>query len=198
MKKAAVLQSGFLTTSDAEMKRTPPEESEDRVKSIILGKLSTGDVNPFLYVKSINDVFVEYQSDGTLMQKFDYREKVLKAVKDCIPEGNFLEWCRLQEDSPYLSAMHKRMVRETLLYVFTGKQRLYPMESMARILTTRNTTEADRSFEYKVTALWRECTSGNGNLKEVVSSWCSKPGGFSDMLYFFAIVFGKHEGLVNI
>lgn len=124
---------------------------------------------------------------------FDFREKILLLALHAFGTTNFLQWCRLQESSPYLTDMHKRFINDTLAFIENGKRSVNVI-SWQHLITPRKLTNADESPQIRYDFFGNGGYNGknlrNIDLKDVLVKWVSQDNGFYDLLGTLHVFFG--------
>jgi hypothetical protein len=196
MNKFAVLQSGFITDILTGLEQTQHEPSSEFMKSIMLGKPIKENRNDFLYSAEIDKVFAEFKADTKLVQKFEFREKFLKAVKNVMGDTIFFNWCSLQIESPHFSSLHKKFVLDTINFISTGNREIN-METWGGLITAHGKTEVDEKVPYSIrTMRENNVYIGKAKMATIASNWFSRQNGVSDMIWFFGTVFGQNNKFV--
>lgn len=122
----------------------------------------------------------------------EHRERVLKAALSAFGTKSFYEWCELQQESPYFTAMHRRFLNDTFEFIQTGERsvNISNWDKLVRV-NQADITDTRVSFDYKKyfkmdqVALFRRPFTVSGT----VQSWVSQPGGFEDLIRSLRIIF---------
>lgn len=199
MKKVAVLQSGFLSLSDVGLVQTEPLQEDKVIRSLQLGKPVDNNGNAFFYSKDIEELFKLYNSDHRVMASFSFRENFLAATKVAFGTPSFLGWATIQQNSPYLTTIHRKFLNDTFNFISTGRREVN-IESWMGLVNPREATAMDKQIPVELSSYF---SSANGTpalpekLSALIAQWTGQTNGFNDLMFFMALVFSK-QTLFNI
>lgn len=182
-----VLQSGFLATSEKGLTKTPQPAEEKIIKAIELGKPFDANGNPFFYDADLETLFNDFNNDHRKVKSFEFREQFLVAFKKAIGCYNFREWLFLQEESPYLTQMHRRFLNDTLNFIFSGERDIN-IESWMGLVYPRVAAQSDMSVKV-LSDTWQREILETMSLGTVIAHWTSQSNGWNDLICFAGIVF---------
>lgn len=118
-----------------------------------------------------------------------YRKRVIEnAVRLLKP---FHLWATLQYNCPYLYGRNIEFLTDTLDYLRTGKRKL----------TVRSWLELVEEFPpaagafhgRKIDFTKFPTLEGGVSVENIITLWCSRPGGFEDMLFTLYLMYGEAE-----
>ncbi len=126
-------------------------------------------------------------------KSFEYREQVLKAALGAFGTKSFIDWCRLQEESPYLTDLHRRFLNDTFEFIKTGKRSMVP-NTWSAIVKPRITGAVDDATGYYYKEYFRlnqaSLLRRPFGVSDTIVAWTGQPGGFEDMIATLHILFG--------
>ena len=194
MAVVSILQSGFVTFDTPALTK-----SKDDRGSVITEVLSASNAvratdNNHFYSQPIHSVFTEFLGDHHLIKSFEWRERFFKAIKDTLGHNSFTNWLDLQANSPHLTALHKRFLKETRDYLQNDVDtRPTAIETWSSLLEARPMSEADRKAVLDVSfgADFEKYDIEYGKLPAVIQRWITCANGLNDLVYFFGIVFSE-------
>ena len=134
-----------------------------------------------------------YRGGDRSIRSMEFREKVLVAAMQCFGTQSFYDWCKLQQESPYFTDLHKRFLNDTLGFIASGERRM-DTRAWKNIITVRVPNpnddrvvyEMDDYFKMKLPAAVRRPF----DVARTIADWTSQPGGFEDMIATLRIIFG--------
>lgn len=195
-----LLQSGYITPDSSDLIQIP-EEERSIVQAVLTQSIFRVDTSNF-YDKGVQQLFVTMAADPKIFSSFDYREAVLKKAISLFGEcfnGNFIEWFRIQKESPTFSYLHQRYLNETLLYVFSRTPRKMSHNNYSRMLhvgannaifaTSKDDIEAD--LDHSLMSL------RNAGVVSLLENWTESVEGLQDMVATMHVIFGRRSAAAS-
>lgn len=144
--------------------------------------------------EEIEKLFKQHRLGDRSMASMAFREKILLAAGTAFGITSFFDWCKLQQDSPYFTDMHRRFLNDTFKFIATG-ERSMNTSTWNQIIAVRPETPEDRKTTYLYQDFFKihlgALMARPAFINQTVVSWVSQPGGFEDMLATLNILFGK-------
>lgn len=144
--------------------------------------------------EEIEKLFKQHRLGDRSMASMAFREKILLAAGTAFGTTSFFDWCKLQQDSPYFTDMHRRFLNDTFKFIATG-ERSMNTSTWNQIIAVRPETPEDRKTTYLYQDFFKihlgALMARPAFINQTVVSWVSQPGGFEDMLATLNILFGK-------
>lgn len=144
--------------------------------------------------EEIEKLFKQHRLGDRSMVSMAFREKILLAAGTAFGTRSFFDWCKLQQDSPYFTDMHRRFLNDTFKFIATG-ERSMNTSTWNQIIAVRPETPEDRKTTYLYQDFFKihlgALMARPAFINQTVVSWVSQPGGFEDMLATLNILFGK-------
>lgn len=183
--KYAVLQSGFLSEEHSDIIMGERPNSQLINTALRLSKNYKELFSPYAYHRGVESLFIKFLSDPKNITKIEFRERVIITFKNAMQNKSFYEWLSIQKESKTVSDMHLNFVNDTVKYLITGKRSI-DVDSWTAMVTAAIIDITD-GFSFDVDY----AKSLDVNLNKLIVQYTSIPGGFTDMLYFMKVVFGK-------
>lgn len=142
----------------------------------------------------IDNLWRQFNQGNRFIKSFAFRQQILEAALTAFGTTSFLEWCELQNDSPYLTEMHKRFLNDTFNFISTGERSINLLNWMS-LIKLRELSSSDDSPEYRYADFFdlnqpihfrREIT-----VKSNIQTWVARRNGFVDLLQTLHILFGN-------
>jgi hypothetical protein len=222
MKKMLVLQSGFVSPEHPGLIRPDLSENDTTFVSFILDKSYLSNPNVFFYERSINSLFAEYVKDFNKGTNWEFREECLKAIIRAIGAYSFMEWIEYQLDSPHVTELHTKFLKDTLEYIKKGKRNL-TIESWYSLITVNSTTNKKRGnfegisknfstrpsmevaenfilIQSNTICQWRhnELEELPVSVRDLLAIWLGRKGGFHDLMLFAGTVFSRRDQIYSL
>lgn len=144
--------------------------------------------------EEIEKLFKQHRLGDRSMASMAFREKIILAAGTAFGTTSFFDWCKLQQDSPYFTDMHRRFLNDTFKFIATG-ERSMNTSTWNQIIVVRPETPEDRKTTYLYQDFFKihlgALMARPAFINQTVVSWVSQPGGFEDMLATLNILFGK-------
>ena len=209
MIKTAILQSGLLSYLGPNL-ILPTTNSKPSILQAMKVEVTPDLSKSYFYDLSITNIFRTYVENPDIIKDFDFVESIFKTAKVIFNTKSFYNWCSIQTENPYFTAIHKKFILDTLSFLDTGKREI-SISSWSNLIEIKPITYQDKSTVFNYKDYFK-----NSNPLEPVSArpltieeslnlcpWSSidglivqfvkQPNGVEDLLYFLNIVFGnKH------
>ena len=182
-----ILQSGFIAGSEAGLSKIPQPKEEKIIKAIELGKPFDSDGNPFFYDVELDKLYQEYDKDNRLIRSFEFRERLLIAVKNSFKTGRIGDWFSFQELSPYFSSLHCKFINDTANFILSGRREI-SIQSWQGLIYPSLKTQSDYGLAFNDNAKFM-VEQGNYNLSFTIARWTAQQNGWQDLITFAGIVF---------
>lgn len=166
--------------------------------------LSVFDLNPealkhVVCNESVVEIYNQMIRRQVIHTDFDFRERAIKVALTAFGSQNFLEWAKLNQESPTFTQTHADFITDTVRFITTGKRHL-PISTWERLIapgvndpTTKNKYDEPimamlpQGYSFKTN---QPCSN---NLHTVISQWLSQSGGFTDMVTSLYTLFGEYN-----
>lgn len=194
--RLSVLQSGFVSFEGESLIQSEPIPDTQVLRLMGLGKTVDASGNAFFYNRDVQVVFEKLMADHRLMKSFEFREELLKTGIKAFGNTSAYAWFKQQENSPYMTAIHRKFINDTMNFIQTGERSvsveswlglLYPKQATAKDAET--VLEIDKNFIVRDNELC--CNRLPQKLTRLIAMWTGQDGGFYDFAYFLGIVFSK-------
>ncbi len=187
-----LLQSGFIAEDSSDLIQIP-EEERTVVQSVISQNLFRPDTSNF-YDKGVTQLYYHAAAEPNAFRDFQFREILLKKMFTLFGEANFVNWVRAQASSPSLSYLHKRFLKETILFVYESKPRTVSNNSYFRMLRAGkdNAPYAACDHSDQDGTLEKALNSINNALTvDLTGRWTESVNGIQDMLATLNVIYGR-------
>lgn len=223
MKKMLVLQSGFVSPEHPGLIRPDLNENDTTFQSFILDKGYLNDPNIFFFERGLNGLFAEYTKDFDKGSKWDFKEQCIKSIVRALGTYSFMEWIEYQLDSPHITEVHSKFLKDTLQFLRTGKRDI-SVETWYSVVTIKSVTNKKRgsldgisknfstlpSSECMELCLYQNQNSRLFNtsysditvlpvaVRDLITIWLGRAGGFHDLMMFAGTVFSKRDQIYSL
>ena len=147
--------------------------------------------------KNITALYTQQIGGGLAPTLLAFREQVLKEALAAFGISRFDRWYLQQLQSPAYGDNHARFLDDTFNFIRGKRREMHPMTWASLIDMEKNPGNLKPSaiavefFDLRnVNADVR--FTANDELVNVIQTWCSRPGGFEDMLCTLNILFGSY------
>jgi len=196
-----VLQSGFVSDSKENLRL--PNNYDTFYTDSVLSKGYKHDSNLLYYSETISRLFREFSSDRSIVNKFLFREEVLKTIKSLISVDNFYKWLLLQTAKAELTNLHKLFLYDTFNYLLSDSvENARTVEPVQWINLIQRRLEEET--EHVVIDNFFDGSRGDmvkylpSKVNQLIGQWCSKAGGFEDMLVTMYVIFGDRPYITDL
>lgn len=190
MKELYLLQSGFITDIESGLFKYVADVPTFRDK--ILNKDNTGDIPEYFYNEQVTRLWLRYESNNGFISEFSFREELISTAFSAFGHKNFLDWVKLQKNSPYFSDLHKSFLFETLSFI-TGTPRKLSISQWYPLI---DATEVKRSVHFDYTQYFGTEESIGllpSFTSHVILDWLRQKDGYTDLMYALWLFFGKRD-----
>lgn len=149
---------------------------------------------------AVTALWEQYLSRRMLIDSFDFRDAVIRAVLGAFDTVNFRDWYFNQRTSPFVNDMHRRFLVDTLNFI-CGCEREFELITWDSLLDKQQVptpidkqevSETEASFfGISTGSVVRDRIDDHVFLRDIVAKWCQRENGVVDMLYSTHILFGK-------
>lgn len=166
---------------------------DDWVKSIKLNKPIMQEISPYKGIPQIDALWKEYQTGVNFVTAFDFREKILKTALLAFGTFSFYDWCKLQQNNIYFTALHKRFLNDTFSFI-EGNGRSIANTTWQSLLSMKQANSQDATEKYNINEYFN--IGGppdfvrSFRLADVLVNWSQQENGIEDILMTIHILFG--------
>lgn len=201
MTRAYVLQSGFVTTNPEKLVKSTAQDLTFKA-SLYVQDYRVQDTDHY-YDEEVEVLFSRWWKDNSLMNRFEFREAVLKAALRVFRVNgslNFLHFIQLQMPQRSVGYLHRRFLRDIVDYVFTHTAKTLDNLTYYRLLLADadlhpEGKDGSRINEALVQAMKQD---GNAKLDYVVTGWSTDINALSDLLATMHVIFGRRQGTAGV
>lgn len=147
----------------------------------------------------ISELYARQLAGGLAPTLIAFRTEVLKEALSAFGTDRFDRWYLAQLTSPAYGDNHVRFMDDTLGFISGKRREMHPMTWMGLIDMEKNpgnlkpSKVAEEFFDFKsLNTVNSVFVKDKIELTGVIQSWCSRPGGFEDMLCTLNILFGSY------
>ena len=179
-----VYPRGFIGDGEGLNLVTPKApDAQDYITAAKLNQQIITQTTVYASNQDVNDLFLTYNSGSVYTKSFEFREQVIKVALKAFGTTEFNSWCQMQKDSPFLSAMHRKFLNETINFV-NYQPRQVNMSTWGSLLGPTKATETDKNIELNF-------DENLNDLKDVIQQWFTIENGVSDLVQTLNILFGS-------
>lgn len=142
---------------------------------------STGDVGLELLYKLFYDRTFNNEN-------WAYRQSVLQAAIKLF--GEFSHWLDFQYADTRISGLNREFLDDTVRFITTGEREVVVENWLELVAEAGLSNQAAPSTQIAATPIARNAFAGRSTIR-VLQQWCSKSGGFEDLIRTLYILFGK-------
>ena len=198
MTRVFVLQSGFVTTVADKLVRSADKDISFRDSLFVLDYRVTDTSN--YYDEEVEQLFQQFRRDNSVVEKFEFREGILKTFYRLFKSETIVPWLRLQMEQRTVGHLHKRFLRDVLNHALTSKAREMENYQYYRLLLA---SEISRNAPHKADdtdEVLRVFIDGNySNLvTDIACKWTKDVRGITDLLGVLHVLFGPRHGPVSV
>lgn len=129
----------------------------------------------------VEDLWREYTNDSTVLLKWDFHKRVIKAAKRLF--GNYPTWAYLQDDNQQLTLAQKRFVQDCTNFILRGRREIN-IESHVMLISMEKQSGKSQKFKSPIV---EELSYRDTDL---ICQWTKQPHGIEDLLRSLKIYFG--------
>lgn len=196
MEKIYMLQSGFVSKNTGKLGRS--QEPDKTLNQRLIGISSSADYVNF-FDSDIEVLFQDFRKSPSIAEDFDYREKVIKAFFRVFSGENisFSAWLGIQDAKEPLPLLHKKLIIDTIDYIYAGKPREIELFTYYRLLSDSGRSEV-RNFAKGGGELYKSvekmlAVGTSTDIAEIAKQWNRDLNTFCDMLVTMHVIFGKRS-----
>lgn len=149
---------------------------------------------PYKANAAVEDLYQSYRLGNFTEKDPVFSEKVLLTCMRAYGATSFGDWCRMQQQSPYFTRMHKHFLNDTFRFIETGRREV-SVENMGALVDRQPKTIKDDATALEIDAflnLNRPLEFRRSDrLTDIVTAWLSQRGGFNDFLTSTRTFFGE-------
>lgn len=190
MKEIYLLQSGFVSTTDKGFFKYIAEAPSFRDR--VLNKDNFGDIPEYFYHEGVTDIFTQYEANPRIIQKFEFRERIIEEAYKAFASSNIASWLQLQTLSPYFSDLHKGFIGDTFDYIRGNKRSM----AISQWYSLIDATIAKHTVHFDYRSLYEDDPNKvfvPHEMDGFITQWLRQPGGYIDMLFSLWILFGRRD-----
>lgn len=191
--QASILASGYITYPNENLIVKPIEENIYIKYVIVKDYLSNH--GKYFYSEEIDYLFRMASCNDLTINQIDNKIRVIKLAKMLFNGKGLLDWVRLQEHNPLISISHIDFIKDTLAFLFEGKDRRLHPSLWVRLIEPNlvnkdNIVDINKYLEEVI----RQFNSYDGiSLSETISRWFTRPNGYMDLLNTLYIFYGPRD-----
>jgi hypothetical protein len=136
---------------------------------------------------AVTALYREYEIGDKDTRGLNFRYRVF----DCALRlfGDFREWMMVQRNNPNMVGYNLEFLRDTLQYIFKGTRQMSPMVWGDLVKETDDFTDQPHHLTHEDLRLPENITTA-----QLLQLWCSRKGGFEDLLQTLNVFFGSPRG----
>lgn len=141
--------------------------------------------------ETVTELFRVYEAGAVDFNTMEFKLRVLDAAVRLF--GDIREWMLLQRNNPNILGYNLDFLRDTLKYITTGERTMGPLVWLDLVAhRSVHTTLANHLTLHELTI------PKDIKTPEVLQLWCSRKGGFEDLIQtlflFFGVSLEEEEG----
>ena len=147
----------------------------------------------------ITDLYTRQLAGGLAATLLEFRKECLKEILSAFGTSRFDSWYLQQLSSPAFGENHMRFLDDTIGFIYGNRREMHPMTWAGLIDMEKNpgnlkpSKMAEDFFDFRsFDSLNSVRDNDRYELPGVIQSWCSRPGGFEDLLCTANILFGSY------
>jgi len=198
MSRIYVLQSGFVTTQPhALIKSTEPDLTFR--DSLYVLDYRVKDTDNY-YDEEIEKLFHSFRKDNSLMNRFEFREQIIKATYRVFSSTSIIPWLKLQLIQRTVGYLHRKYLQEALCSVLNKKPKTIENYQYYRLLHAGETSRAYPHDEHDADELLNEYIQEGSSvlISDLLSQWTKDINGFCDLLETLHTIFGRRQGIASV
>lgn len=134
--------------------------------------------------ETISELFRIYETGAQDTANLTFRLRVLDSAVRLF--GDFHEWMTLQRNNPNLLGYNLEFLRDTLRYILTGHRDMSPLIWLD--LVAEKSIHTTQAHHLTLSEL---APPKDLDTTKLIQLWCSRKGGFEDLLQSLFLLFGK-------
>lgn len=197
MAKFPVMQSGFISISDEGL--TKSSIHKDIINDNILGRDYRTTENRGFHANRVVDLYEKWRADTSVLNNFEFREKLLTATIASFQINSIFKWLVLQNEKCNLTELHKQFIEDTLRFISGEDRSIQTAQWIALIEVSYNVSgvrlNPNRWFITESNLTGALLPS---SMSELLRLWTMRPGGFEDLLMCVFIIFGDRPYITTV
>ena len=186
--KAIIYPRGFIGNGENINLVMPKEPTEqDFITAAKLNRTVVVQEKVFASNQDVDDVYSVYQTGSEYTKSFEFREQVIKVALKAFGTNDFNEWCTLQLECPFFTAMHRKFLNETI-YVLNGGSRQTNLMTWTLLLTPILAIDSDKNININI-------DENIKSVKDAIVTWFSIENGIPDLIQTLNILFGNKSSV---
>lgn len=191
--------SGFLGSTT--VAQTKPVDLVTQANQLFNKAALSTTVNWYTANQEVLDLWGDTSSGSPEYKTFEFKERILRCALSAFGTTTLFEWVQLQLSSPYYTQNHASWIDETMLFVFSGKNRHVSANNWRALIGVDHTSTSKLKLSQTIRHLFLgerapDGLSQMGNLREVtirefIHQWVQRPGGIADLVASLNVLFGK-------
>jgi len=133
--------------------------------------------------QTVSELFRIYAAGAVDTRTMEFKLRVLDSAIRLF--GDFHEWTKLQRNNPNLLGYNLEFLRDTLKYLATGERELPPLVWLD--LVSERSIHTTQAHHLTLSELY---TPKELETPQVIQIWCSRKGGFDDLVQSLYLLFG--------
>jgi hypothetical protein len=133
--------------------------------------------------ETVTELFRVYESGVIAISSMEFKLRVLDTAMRLF--GDIKSWMLLQRNNPNLLGYNLYFLRDTMKYITTGSREMSPLVWLDVMSERSSHVTQAHHLTLKELALPAEIDT-----PEVLQLWCSRPGGFEDLVQSLFVLFG--------
>jgi len=171
------------------------EEFINSVRGVASNRNYTPVKNNLQSSPEVDQLWAEHLAGTGKTSSFDFRERLLICATKVFG-SNFLVWAELQNSNPFMTALHKNFMNDTMEFISKGKRSVNVTTWMSLVGISENVKPSPATrimtkefFQLDMLPHMRRKSA----IEEVLIAWTSQPSGFDDLLSTIVIIFGNTD-----
>jgi len=193
------LASGYVSTGvDVEKGLIYKERNKDTFIDVFLNKSYLGKDSPYDFNSEANELYRILLQNDTSVKNIDIYCRAISLFKTLFCDMGLLEWVDLQRESSRLTASHIDFIRSTLDFITKGKGRVLDTGTYSRLIcATENDELSLATVSKQIDLILNENYMIDKNLSNLLVTWISQPGGFTDLISTMYVIYGSRDNLTD-
>lgn len=186
-----LLQSGFISDMNPDMARIPPR-ARGLAEFLASRSIYREDTTHY-YDSRIDEIYGTMSSQVSSIGNFDFRHRVLVKTAQLFGK-NWVNWMKLQKQSPCYTYLHDRFLLETLKFVFNNEPRKLSVSQYIRMLDTEDDNliyQATQALPSEHTLEQLLDTFSNAETHRLLMNWTETTEKIVDLVLSLVVMFGK-------
>lgn len=187
-----LLHSGFVGKDSSSLVKIPQEQNSV-LSALISQSIFRADTSNY-YDSEVSELYNQMAVSPKVFSDFNFRETLIRKTFEVFGKVSFVEWFKVQQQSPSYTYLHERFLKETLLFIYEGKSRTMAPGTYYRLLHVGKNEKIfsveDRLKEFKELNDIIEYLYDNSTLT-MINRWTDTTEGLQDLLMTLNVIFGQ-------